>query len=286
MDFDTARILTVWHNSPGQFLAVCAPWLSLDEAVNHGLLSLADALATNKHIHTPPFYCGHVEYETGRQIGACLYAEPDGLVLSEMPLDAADLLFADLGKRLKYPSRVFGPEVPAMHIATLFGKRNGSRPTVHSIWNIHRLDSLPTLSGNNVGTIRLGGTGDLDLVSDWGKKYDSEKPANVNIETFLMRKLGDGLLYFLVDDEPKTLLTLSGTNCAGTRISSVYTPVNHRAQGYASALVREICNKLIANGQSYVTLNTELGDPAERIYKKLGFVQIGQRVSIVFDRTS
>lgn len=284
MDFVSARIITVWHNSPNQFLAACAPWLSLDEAVNHGLLSLADALATNKHIHTPPFYCGHVEYETGRQVGACLYAEPDGLVLSEMPLDAAKLLFSDLAKHIKCPSRVFGPEVSAMYIATLFGQRIGSRPTVHSIWNIHRLDSAPTLSGNRAGSIRLGGAGDFDLVSDWGKKYDAEKPANVNIETFLLRKLGDGLLYFLIDDEPKALLTLSGTNCAGTRISSVYTPIHHRARGYASALVREICARLIAGGKSYITLNTELGDPAERIYKKLGFIQIGQRVSIVFDQ--
>jgi predicted GNAT family acetyltransferase len=133
------------------------------------------------------------------------------------------------------------------------------------------------------GYFRIGGNADKSLVKNWGKKYDSERPANVSIKEFLLKKLADQQLYLWVDENPKSLATVSGENCSGLRISSVYTPPVYRSNGYATALVRDLSQKYLDGGSTYVTLNTQLGDPVERIYRKLGFKPVTEKLSVTFE---
>ena len=66
----------VRHNSADAFLHECATWLSRNEDLNHGLLSLADALRSTRHIHRPPFIFCHVESDE-EILGCAIFAEPD-----------------------------------------------------------------------------------------------------------------------------------------------------------------------------------------------------------------
>ena len=40
---------------------------------------------------------------------------------------------------------------------------------------------------------------------------------------------------------------------------------------------------LLGSGKTFVTLNTEIGDAAERIYEKLGYYIVGERVSFTLN---
>lgn len=268
------------HSTGADFLAVCAGWLSQKEDVHNGLLSLAHALNAQKHIHNPPFIFAHVENENGID-GCAIFAEPDGLTISEMSDAAADVVFTSLKTDIGKPTRVFGPLGPTVRIAHYFAECLKLAPMLHSKWHVQRLDTLVRQDFRTSGTVRAGQQSDRDLVRKWGKLYDLEKPANVNIEKFLIRKLDDGLLFFWFNRQPTSVLTLSGTDCSGTRISSVYTPAEFRGKGYASALVHEMSDQLLASGKAFVTLNTEVDDPVERIYQKLGYYVVGERVSFV-----
>jgi len=129
----------------------------------------------------------------------------------------------------------------------------------------------------------MGEKQDSDLVRKWGENYNEERPANVDIQQFLLKKLRDSQLYFLIDQQRKSLATISGVNCSGPRISAVYTPPTFRTEGYATALVHELSNTFLSSGSPYVTLNTQAGDPVENIYRRLGYRAVGEKVSIVFD---
>jgi len=271
----------VRHPTGADFLAACDGWLSQRDDLHNGLLSLAHALSAQKHIHNPPFTFAHVENE-GRIDGCAIFAEPDGLTLSEMSDAAADVLFTSLRSDIGKPSRVFGPHDPTIRIARHFAKYLTLSPVLHSRWHIHRLDTLVRQDVRASGSVRIGSPSDVDIVREWGKLYNLEKPANIDIEKFLIRKLDDGLLYFWIDRKPTSIMTLSGTECTGTRISSVYTPAEFRGKRYASALVYEMSNRLLDLGKAFVTLNTEVNDPVERIYENLGYYVVGQRVSFVF----
>jgi hypothetical protein len=271
----------VRHDSADAFLCECANWLSQNEDLNHGLLSLADALRSERHIHSPPFVFCHV-YGEEEILGAAIFAEPDGLVLSEMTSEASAAFFPYLYDVIGLPSRIFGPAAPAMTLAEHFADISNTSLRVHSEWLVHRLDKALAHEIQVPGRVTLGAKGDRQLVSKWGREYDAEKPANVNIEEFLLRKLEDELLLFWTDVEPKSLITLSGQRCTGQRISSVFTPREFRGNGYAFALVYNLgCHKL-ASGKAYMTLNTEVGEPVEQMYKKIGYRTIGKKVSIVF----
>ena len=274
----------VEHDSPDAFLAKCATWLSKNEGLNHGLLSLADTLRSNRHIHEPPFYFFHIA-NRDKLIGCAILAEPDGLVLSEMDSDTSAALFSFVHDKISIPSRIFGPIEPAIRLAEIFAEASNHACELNSRWRVHRLDKLCVQKYRVSGQLVLGTMDDQGLVSSWGRKYDEEKPANVNIEKFLLRKLEDRLLYFWTDGEPKALATLSGTICKGPRISAVYTPRLLRGNGYAFALAHKLSKQYLDSGSSYITLNTEVGDPVERMYAKIGYRVIGEKACIGFRPT-
>jgi predicted GNAT family acetyltransferase len=88
-------------------------------------------------------------------------------------------------------------------------------------------------------------------------------------------------MYVWDNNGPTTLITLSGFTENGVRISAVYTPVEHRGHGYASIAVAKMCDELFAKGYSFVTLVAIDGDPAEKIYRRLGFKKIGSRACYI-----
>lgn len=278
-DLDTAEVVV--HESAEAFLLSCGPWLSQKEDINHGLISLADALRSNRHIHRPPFLFCHVELNANIA-GCSIYAEPDGIVISEMPDKANVALYTVLRERIELPSRIFGPLIPAMRLAERFAQSGELVAQLESEWLVHRLDEQTAQVPSTPGKLVLGNIRDREIVSRWGRDYNAEKPSNINVEKFLLRKLDDQLLYFWSEIERKSLATISGTICSGPRISAVYTPHSCRGAGYASALVHELAQKFLTSGSPYITLNTRVGDGVEYMYEKLGFRIIGKKANFVF----
>lgn len=283
-DFKTHQVnmRIVEHESASAFLDSCHGWLSEREITNHGLLSLADILTPHHPIYNPPFLFNHVTIG-GKIAGCCIYAEPDGLVLSECAPEILLVLFDYLQSRIHIPSRIFGPENPSLELAKLFGNLRNAKYRIQSTWRTHRVERLERGAGAVSGHLQIGDVEDGELVREWGKHYNNERPANIDIQEFLSNKLRHNQLYFWIDEEPKCLATISGLNCSGPRISAVYTPPAHRTRGYATALVERISSMFLESGSAYVTLNTLAGDPVERIYDRLGYYIIGEKVSVVFE---
>ena len=275
------NIRIIEHESASEFLDSCQHWLSKYELINHGVLSLASILSPDNPIYQPPFLFGHVSID-GRIAGCWIHAEPDGLVLSDCEDNIVPDLFNHLRSRISIPSRIFGPREPALQLAKLFADFVRSSYRIHSSWRIHRLDRIAQGKSSVNGHIEIGEIKSGDLVRRWGKKYNEERPANLDIEQFLSKKLIDRNLYFWVDGTPKCLATISGLNCSGPRISAVYTPPTFRTRGYATELVRSLSKMYLESGSAYVTLNTLAGDSVERIYKRLGYETIGEKVSVIF----
>jgi GNAT superfamily N-acetyltransferase len=273
--------MVVRHATADAFLHRCASWLSQSEDLNHGLLSLADALRSKRHIHSPPFIFCHIE-KNKEICGCAIFAEPDGIVLSEMTPESSAALFPTFFESVGVPSRIFGPVEPANRLAEIFAAEADRANEVHSRWQVYRLDKLRAHEIGIPGRLVKGTMESENLIRDWGKQYNVEKPANVDIEQFLLRKLEDGLVYYWVDGEPKSLATLSGRFCLGPRISAVFTPRAARGNGYAFALVYRLSKKLLSAGSAYITLNTQTGEPVERMYEKIGYRSIGKKVSINF----
>ena len=61
----------------------------------------------------------------------------------------------------------------------------------------------------------------------------------------------------------------------GATISAVYTPPEHRGNGYASACVAALSQWLLDDGKHFCTLYTDLSNPtSNKIYQNVGYHRI------------
>jgi predicted GNAT family acetyltransferase len=68
-----------------------------------------------------------------------------------------------------------------------------------------------------------------------------------------------------------------GRTAHGIRLSSGYTPPNHRRHGYASALVASLTQELLEKGREFVFLYADRANPtANAIYQRIGYRQIAE----------
>lgn len=67
------------------------------------------------------------------------------------------------------------------------------------------------------------------------------------------------------------------------RINNVYTPLEQRKKGYASAMVSEVCSILIKEGLTPMLYADVTNDDSNKVYKTIGFIERGRIDSIAFD---
>ncbi len=63
-----------------------------------------------------------------------------------------------------------------------------------------------------------------------------------------------------------------GVTPNGCRVGYVYTPLELRGRGYATALVAELSQRMLDSGMSFCVLYTDLGNPTSNaIYQRIGY---------------
>lgn len=272
--------LLVCHRDAEGFLERFQNTRIATAGINHNLVQIATALTSPNELHIPPFFFWTLE-EQGRVIGAAIYADPDGLVVSKVRPVWLRMLADDLLKKIPSPSRIIADPAVAETLVDCTSNSSGIKMAASTGWHVAQLDIVERPKIPARGCLRRASESDRDLVVSWGANYEKEKSAFLNVAKFMSAKLTAGDLYIWEDDDPTTIVTVSGRNEFGARISSVYTPPRHRGYGYASSAVAAVCDKLLESGCGYIVLTWRIGDPAGRMYQRLGFRVIGAQQSYV-----
>jgi GNAT superfamily N-acetyltransferase len=237
-----------------------------------------------------------VRDDAGQVVGAAMRtapAQPRPAFVLPMPEPAARLLARTLHDR--------GEEV---------GAANGALPAVEAF-----ADETARLTGGSVavaqhtrlfelgqlvepapvgGTLAQAGEDDLELAVEWFSAFmdDADEQAgrprgSSAHETpgpdDVRRRIAEGCLWFWVDEAGERVhLTAANPPSLGVaRIGPVYTPVEQRGRGYASAAVAEV-SRLIRDGGSQACLFTDQANPtSNRIYQALGYVPVVDMVNLV-----
>lgn len=97
--------------------------------------------------------------------------------------------------------------------------------------------------------------------------------------------IGQGNLYFwMVEGQPVSMANIAHRSPRHGRINAVYTPPAARKQGYASALVAEVC-ELLHRESLQPMLYADLTNPnSNKVYQQIGFVSSGKVADIKFDK--
>ena len=247
-----------------------------EEALNNGLIGTIDLLVAKSKVYSPPYWLATIE-DDGDVVAVAVHTKPDGLVVTDLPVEVAHSLVREIDDAIGPPHRIMAPKHLGEILASSWVKARDVTTDLQMVWNAYVLRGPTARTKKVEGSLRLASEKDKDLARTWGKLYGKEKPAPVDVSEFMLRKLRRQELYVWDNQGVTTLLTLSGFTDTGVRISAVYTPHEHRGKGYASAAVAAAAAMLFENGRSFVTLVAIEDDPAERIYQKLGFERIGSR---------
>ncbi|MDQ1147637.1 putative GNAT family acetyltransferase [Bacillus sp. SORGH_AS 510] len=97
--------------------------------------------------------------------------------------------------------------------------------------------------------------------------------------------IGTGNLYlWFVDGKPVSMANISHRSPRHARINAVFTPVEHRKNGYASALVRELCVIIHSEGLIPMLYADIINPDSNKVYKNIGFIESGKIAEIKFVR--
>lgn len=181
----------------------------------------------------------------------------------------------------------------AARIARLIGGR--VREGMHTrLFEFRPGPSQPSQQADAAGGRRLATIEDLPLVSAWFADFSTAADEQAGrppgsghepheTEGQLRRRLQAGTVW-LWQDESGAVVHLSAhtpPSFGVVRIGPVYTPAEHRGQGYASAMVGALSREF-ADGGVRVCLFTDQANPTSNaIYQRIGYQPVVDMVNLV-----
>lgn len=264
------------------FLDRAEAMLYEEEDRNATMIATANMIANGSDVFRGPFWYGIVAADESKCLACMMHSKPDGLLMTEMPKGAGDLLYEAVNKWIGPPGRVVGSKGQTERLAQRWENDFNVRIKRKDDWEILRIDSLTKPKRENPGTLRAGSQEEKEEIARWGQIYSKERPAFISIEEFFLKKLGRKELFVLDDDGARSLATVSARTKHGIRISGVFTPPEFRGRGYANSLVRQLCTHLMCSGVEFITLTTREGETVKRLYQGLGFRVVGQKRGVTF----
>lgn len=219
----------------------------------------------------------------GRLSGLALQSPPTvPAVLTEIPQDCIEeLANAMAGDRPDLPG-IFGEADTVTRFAGCWAER--MRISVAPVEAL-RLYCLTTLRppASTPGSLRTAGDADLDLVIEWLKGFRRDTGGTVASADAARRRLEAGLISIWDDGEPMSMAWTTTPLARTVRVCFVYTPPEHRGQGYAASCVAAVSQAAFDAGVLYCALYTQLSNPrSNAIYRRLGYEPVVENLHYRF----
>lgn len=194
-----------------------------------------------------------------------------------------------LARRCPQGGEVTGPEPEAEAAAASWAAGAGAIPEVRM--RLRRMACTEVVwRPTPPGGPRLAGVDDLDQLVRWGEAFQAEALPHAApfdrdaVRRGLEGRLRDGThrrwLWCLDGEaEPVSVLGIGTPAPNGERVAPVYTPPEHRGNGYAGALLAHATEDAFERGCRYVGLFTDADNPvSNRLYAKVGYEDLGPAV--------
>jgi predicted GNAT family acetyltransferase len=270
-----------WHitNNVDEFLSGAGEFLHARPVENTVLLTITDSLRQ----HGP-----HVFGDGAAVLGWCgdgafLRTPPRGALLSDMPpAAAAELAVALAGTDLP---GIAGPDKVVEAFAAEWQRLTGVAPRLTGRQRLYRLDRLTPPEPPAPGAGRVAEARDRDLLVDWMTAFQQTLGEGADhAAEFVDDKLSHGGLLLWEDGgRPVSMAGVTRPAAGMVRVQAVYTPREHRAQGYAGAATVAVTRAALDAGVTDVVLFTDLDNPTSNaLYQRLGYTPIEDRRTVEF----
>lgn len=249
------------------------------EAVHCLLLGVSQSLCGNTNDNDSLPYLVVVESDRA-VIATAIRTPPRKLILSQATdHQAIELIARDLaGKSHSLPG-VIAPKSEAQTFVNIWQGLAGQSCELDFAMRVHQLERLQPIT-DATGKLRLAEESDRNLLTDWIQAFEQEalgdKEPKSDSNLWFDRHLKNNSLFVWQDDAIVSMAAYGGATPNGIRINAVYTPLEYRGKGYATACVAKISQQLLER-YKYCFLFTNLANPvSNHIYRKIGYLPIGE----------
>jgi uncharacterized protein len=252
------------------------------EAEHNLLLDILHTLRHYPERYPEPPYLAIVEADN-RVLAVAIRTPPYKLVLSKaVDLDALKFIAQDVQE---YGKPVPGVGGLVIEVATFLQSWQAltEQPYRRVMeMRIHQLTQVQPVATTK-GHLRLATEGDRPLLLDWFKAFIAEigEVVSETPERMVESGLRRQSVYLWDDGTPVSWASGSQSLPTAARIGPVYTPLEYRRKGYATACVAALSQKLLDQGcgakqfplrGKRCFLFTDLANPtSNHIYKQIGY---------------
>jgi uncharacterized protein len=258
------------YPSASEFLEATRAVLMENEPANALMLSYAERQIQGvQSAMSTKFYL--VEDEDGPLLPAMF--TPDIVpLLSDGPEEAARLLARFFYPKNPQPKGVNGPKDTTLAFADEWEHLTRCNLEIQTNSRIYICKSVEEVK-LPLGSHRTATQDDFDLVKSWRQEFKDEVDGIVLIDDEIIRsQIEDGKIHLWINDQPVSQALFGGETGNGGMIGVVYTPPEHRNQGYATAITAALTQTILDNGKKYAILYTDLDNPTSNsIYQQIGY---------------
>ena len=241
------------------------------------MLGVASSITEAPEAYTGPPYLAVVT-DHDRVVAAAVRTPPFRLILSEVDDPRAIGLLAEDSLADELPG-VLGPVEQVRAFVEARAALGGPPAALEISERIYRLTEVRP-AASMPGRARPATLDDRDLVIAWLEAFRREafgEADRVSVvadaDRWLARR--GRSLHLWEDGDVVSLAGIGGRTPNGIRIGPVYTPLDARRRGYASALVAAISQEALDAGCRFCFLFTDLANPtANHIYQAIGYTPV------------
>ena len=213
---------------------------------------------------------------------------PYQLILSKSRSQAAIRAIASdiVTKDISLPG-VISLKSEAATFAKLWQSLTGQSSRLDMAQRIYQLEIVNPIN-YAAGYLRLATENDRHLLVSWIKAFEVEaigkQRSEQHYQDWYDLRMSKNSLYVWQDKLPVSMAGFSGSTPNGIRVNAVYTPLEHRTQGYATSCVAALSQTLLDQENKYCFLFTNLANPiANKIYQKIGYQPVCEVDSYLFE---
>ncbi len=187
------------------------------------------------------------------------------------------------------PDGVVGPARESEIFSQIWKDLTSTEFSLGMSQKIYQIEKVNTPEG--AGNCRLACTNEIDLITQWLVEFSYESLPSRERLSFderrpqVVKAISDqNAFLWLVENTPVSMTFVGRPTQNGVSVSAVYTPKNFRKNGYASALVASVSQKMFDSGKKFCVLYTDASNPtSNKIYQNVGYKEVSDSKHFLFD---
>lgn len=229
----------------------------------------------------PRFWC--VESD-GAIVAAAIWTPPFPAIVVSCDDEATEQLAARMKEDGANPPGVNALTSTASTFRDAWIRRTKQTAKLKTAMRVYQLDQVHPVR-SVPGGLEVAGQNDLSLILAWHRAFMHDVGLDHILTEFSARqRVGRAEIALWRDGEPKCMAGFSGRTPNGIRVNVVYTPPENRRQGWASAAVAALSQRLLDSGLKHCFLFTDLMNPtSNHIYQEMGYRPVADVQEFAFE---